>query len=330
MEKAVSTLMTKELLDDFLAVFGLEREAKKLGDFENYVYETYKNGHPFIMRLTHSSHRSKDEVLSELDWMRHLNNQGLSVPEIFPSVQGNLVEETAAADNSKFFGCVYAKAPGTAVSVRSEQFNEELFRKWGETTGRMHYATKSYKPSAGIKARSSWDEDELLSVGKYYPSEEWELVDNANEVIATISALPKNQDNFGIIHTDIHSGNFFYDGEQIHVFDFDDASYHWFASDIAIPLYYSLIYRIPASEEAERNTFGQLFLETFIEGYQKANQLPEGWKEQVPLFLMLRDIVLYAVLHKKIAPEDRDEKLQAMMAEIADRIRNKQPIINVG
>jgi amicoumacin kinase len=329
MEKDVSALMNQEILYNFLECFGLEREVKKLGDFENYVYETYRNGHPYIMRLTHSSHRSRDEVLSELDWMRHLKNEGLSVPEVFSSEGGNLVEEIRAADKSEFYGCLLEKAKGKAISVRSEEFNEELFKKWGETTGRIHHATKSYKPSAGIKARSSWDEDELLSVEKYYPTDERGLVENAKEVIAAISSLPMTIDNYGIIHTDIHSGNFFYDGEQIHVFDFDDASYHWFASDIAIPLYYSIIYRIPASEEAERDRFGQLFLDAFIEGYQKANQLPKGWKEQIPLFLMLRDIVLYAVLHKKIAPEDRDGKLQAMMEEIADRIRNKKPIVKI-
>ena len=329
MEKAVSSLMTQEILQSFLERFGLEREVKKLGDFENYVYETNRNGHPYIMRLTHSSHRSKNEVLSELDWMMHLNSKGLSVPEVYPSTRGYLVEEILAADNSGFYGCLYAKASGKAVSVRSDEFNLELFEKWGETTGRMHNATKSYKPSSGIKARSSWDEDDLLSVEKYYPAEEGELVENAKEVIASISALAKNVDNYGVIHGDIHSGNFFYDGEQIHVFDFDDASYHWFASDIAIPLYYSIIYRIPASDEAERNRFGKLFLDAFIEGYQKANQLPENWREQIRLFLMLRDIVLYAVLHKKIAPEERDEKLKIMMDEIADRIRNKKAIVKI-
>ena len=328
MEKAVSSLMTQEILDYFLERFRLDREIKKLGDFENYVFETYKNGQPYILRITHSSHRSKNEILSELDWMRHLNSKGLSVPEVFPSAGGDLTEEIMASDRSEFFGCLYAKAKGQAVSVRSDEFNEDLFKKWGETIGRMHHATKSYKPSAGIKKRGSWDEDELLSVEKYYPSDERQLVENAKEVLAKISVLEKNTENYGVIHTDIHSGNFFYDGEQVHVFDFDDASYHWFASDIAIPLYYSIIYRIPASDKTERDRFGNLFLNAFTEGYQKANQLPEGWKEQVPLFLMLRDIVLYAVLHKKIAPEERDEKLKAMMEEIADRIRDKQPIMN--
>lgn len=330
MEKVVDFLMTEELLVDFLERFGLERETKKLGDFENYVFETYREGHPYIMRITHSTHRNKEEILSELDWMRHLHNEGLSVPEVFPSENGLHVEEFKAENGSEFYGCLYAKAEGAAVSVRSELFNEELFRKWGETTGKMHSATKTYHPSEGINKRSSWDEDDLLNVEEYYPSDEWVLVENAKELISAISALPKNTDNYGVIHTDLHSGNFFYDGEKIHVFDFDDASYHWFASDMAIPLYYAVLYGIPASEPEKRQHFSQLFLAAFIEGYQKGNQLPEGWEKQLPLFLKLRDVVLYAVLHKKIAPEDRSGKLLAMMEEIAIRIKNKQPIVTLG
>ncbi len=329
MEQTVNSQMTGELLNDFLERFGLEGKVKKLGDFENYVFETYRDGQSYIFRITHSTHRNKDEILSELDWMRHLYREGLSVPEVFPSLSGSLVEEAAAEDGSIFYGCLYSKAEGKAVSVRSEEFNHVLFEKWGETTGRMHRATRDYLPSEGIKKRSSWDEDDLLQVAKYYPAEEQELIQNAQAVISAISSLPKNIDNFGVIHTDIHSGNFFYDGDEIHVFDFDDASYHWFASDIAIPLYYSLLYRIPASEKEERQRFGQAFLDSFIKGYQKGNQLPEGWKKQVPLFLMLRDVVLYAVLHKKIAPEDRDEKLLAMMDEIAERIKCKEPIVAI-
>ncbi|RSD28225.1 phosphotransferase enzyme family protein [Mesobacillus subterraneus] len=330
MEKVVDVLMNQDLLNEFLMLFELEKEVKKLGDFENYVFEVQKKSEQYILRLTHSSHRNREEILSEMDWMRHLHNHGVSVPEVFRSRNGLFVEEITAEDGTSFYGCMYAKVPGVPVSVRSEQFTPQLFKLWGEITAKMHAATKSYSPSKGIKRRSEWDEDEVLNIEKYFPAGEVELVANARRVIDAISALPKNQDNYGIIHTDIHSGNFFYDGTKIHVFDFDDACYHWFTSDIAIPLYYSIIYQIPASKERERQQFGELFLNAFIEGYQKENSLPEGWKQQVPLFLMLRDVVLYAVLHKKIAPEDRDEKLVEMMKEIEDRIRCLKPIVNVG
>lgn len=329
MEKVVDALMTQDLLDEFLKKFALENNVKKLGDFENFVYEVYKDGQPYILRITHSSHRSKEEIASELDWMQHLYKAGLSVPEVYTSINGQFVEVIPASDDSVFFGCLYARAKGEAVGVRSEKFDEQLFTLWGETTGFMHRATKTYSPSYGIKKRARWDEDELLQIEKHYPSGDQQLIENAREVIARISELPQNPDQFGVIHTDIHSGNFFYDGDKIHVFDFDDASYQWFASDIAIPLFYSVFYKIPPSQQEERQQFSDLFLKAFIKGYIMENELPEGWKAQVPLFLMLRDVVLYAVLHKKIAPEDRGERLLEMMDEIADRIRNKRPIVNV-
>lgn len=329
MEKKVDQLMTERILNEFLEFYGLEKEVKKLGDFENYVYETYQGEKAYILRITHSSHRSGTDILSELDWMQHLHRSGISVPEVYESRKGLLVETLPAGDGSEFYGCLYSKAAGEPVSVRSEKFDVQLFKAWGETTGLMHQATKGYKPADGIKTRDSWDEDEILEVEKYFPTGESQLVENARELLERIKKLPKDTDTYGLIHTDIHSGNFFYDGEKIHVFDFDDACYHWFASDIAIPLFYSIFYQIPPEKQAERQQFGDDFLAAFMEGYENKNRLPEGWKAQLPLFLMLRDVVLYAVLHKKIAPEDRGERLLGMMDELRDRIKNKRAIVNV-
>lgn len=329
MEKIVDELMTKEMLGDFLNLYELEGNVKKLGDFENFVFEVYKGGTPYILRLTHSSHRNMEEIASELDWMRHLLNFGISVPQIYPSKNGKLFESIPADDHSGFFGCLYSKAKGEPVKVHSGDFSEKLFRVWGETIGRMHQATKTYQPSKGIKNRDSWSQDDLLEVEKYYPEDDFQLISNAKEVIASLAKLPESPDSYGLIHTDVHSGNFFYDGNAIHVFDFDDASYHWFGSDIAIPLYYSVLYKIPANLQEERQRFADLFMKAFLEGYEKAHMLPVGWKEQIPLFLMLRDVVLYAALNKKIAPEDRGDRVQQMMDEIRDRIKIKKPIVNV-
>jgi amicoumacin kinase len=329
MEKIIDQLMTDSLLNQLLQLYGLEKEVKKLGDFENYVYETCKGGEAFILRITHNSHRSSDDIASELDWMKHLHQSGISVPEVFQSMNGLLVETLRAEDGSEFYGCLYSKAAGEPVSVRSDNFDAHLFKAWGETIAVMHQATKLYKPADGIKSRNSWDQDELLEVEKYYPAEDFQLVKNAKDLLEHINKLPKDLNTYGLIHTDIHSGNFFFDGEKVHVFDFDDASYHWFVSDIAIPLFYSIFYKIPPENQEERQQFADYFMTAFMEGYENKNRLPDGWKAQLPLFLRLRDVVLYAVLHKKIAPEDRGERLLAMMEELRDRIKNKRPIVNI-
>ncbi|EWG11717.1 phosphotransferase enzyme family protein [Cytobacillus firmus] len=327
MEKAVDALMTEEILHHFLSIFSLNTvNYKKLGDFENYVYQASKDGEELILRITHSTHRKLEELFSEVDWMSYLRKEGVKVPKVVPSKSGNMVESLEAGDGSVFYAGLFSKAEGKPISVRAPEFNKELFHAWGRAVGKMHAATKSYVPSADIVPRMQWDEEELLTVEKYIPEEDQLIVKNTKDLLNQLQHLPKHKNNYGLIHTDIHSGNFFYDGKDIHVFDFDDCCYHWFASDIAIPLYYSLLYKFKEADPAEVNIFGKIFLNSFLDGYRLENEIPGDLEKQLPLFLRLRDITLYSVLHKKIAPENRDPQLLVMMKAIKDRIERNAPM----
>ncbi|MDR6124394.1 Ser/Thr protein kinase RdoA (MazF antagonist) [Bacillus sp. SLBN-46] len=325
MEKSVEVLFTQEVLNQFLTRFELELRVKKLGDFENYVFEVYRNDQPFVLRITHSSHRSLGEIEAELDWMNYLNENGVNCPKVFLSSNGHLIERFEALDESCFFACLYTKAEGFPVKTDSEYFSNDLFHAWGRVTGHMHAVTKHYQPKKGLKLRPFWHEEELIDVKAYFPDEP-EIIKNTNDLMKELRELPQTKDNFGLIHTDIHSGNFFYDGKNVHVFDFDDCSYHWFTSDIAIPLYYSIFNGLRNSNKQEKTEFAHRFLTHFTEGYKECNPLPESWEEHVPLFLQLRDITLYSVFQKKIAPEDRDERLNKLINEIQYRIIKKETI----
>lgn len=329
MENAVEILFTEKILKFFLESFRLESEIKKLGDFENYVFEVYREEQPYILRITHSSHRSADEILAELDWMNYLYEQNVNCPTAFKSTKNQLIEVLPAGDGSLFYACLFSKVNGYPVKINSTEFNDQLFTAWGKAIGQMHSVTKNYQPSERLKLRPSWEEEELLNIEAYVPNE-MEIINNTKLLISELKSLPRSKENFGLIHSDIHSGNFFYDGESVHVFDFDDCSYHWYASDIAIPLYYSIFYGYQSASVGEREQFAIKFLTQFIEGYEKYNALPEGWKEQMPLFFKLRDITLYAVLHKKILPEGRDENLNQMLEALKWRIINKEPIVKLG
>lgn len=327
LETTVEVLFKPEILSDFMGKFTLSSDFKKLGDFENYVYEVYRGGEPLILRVTHSSHRKEEDIISELDWMNYLNKHGVECPIAYKSSRSLLVESLAAEDGSEFYACLYSKVPGHAVKVRSEEFNEHLFRAWGKAIGKMHALTKEYQPGNKVVRRPSWHEEELLDIEKYDSNET--VIQNTKQLLAELHSLPCNQDNFGLLHTDLHTGNFFFDGEIVHVFDFDDCAYHWFASDIAIPLYYSLLYGWPDSEVAEKEQFSSAFLKHFLEGYQQHNDVPKNLMEHIPLFFRLRDVTIYSVLLKKIPPEKRNERLQKMIEEIRTRILLNKPIVEL-
>ncbi len=65
---------------------------KRLGSFESLVYEYCNSGRDLILKLTHSIHRTADEVLGELEWVNYLAEGGVTVSPAVPSSDGNLIE----------------------------------------------------------------------------------------------------------------------------------------------------------------------------------------------------------------------------------------------
>ncbi|MBS4174141.1 phosphotransferase [Bacillus sp. FJAT-49736] len=326
MEYSVEKQFTSDVMNKILSTYQLDPEFKKLGAFENYAFEVYENGEPKILRVTHSTHRSPKELESELDWIQYLHNCGISIPGVFFSPNGKAVEAFEAED-SYFYASLFEKAPGNPV--KQGDFSDKLYRIWGKTIGKMHYFTKKYQPGEKVQPRYHWDENDLLQLEEYYPKNEQEALEAARKVVEEVAKLPRTKDSYGLIHSDIHHGNFFYDGDSIHIFDFDDASYHFYASDIAIPLYYSVNSNHFYGTKEERNEFAMGFLQAFLEGYREENELSQECLETIPLFLKLRDVDLYSVFSKKVPVEVRNEREKHWLKEIKERIEKNEPIVDL-
>ncbi|MCA1056573.1 phosphotransferase [Rossellomorea aquimaris] len=327
MENWIDELFSEELLETAAKRFGCESsQAKKLGDFENYVYEVHKEGVPYILRLTHSSHRSAKEVEAELRWVNYLHENGVNVSLVNDSLDGKLVEVLKAGETF-FYVCLFDKAPGKPVGINDPLFDDSLFRKWGRVTGKMHRVTKQYEASEYIRGR--WDEDDVLQYAKYLPSHDSIILGKAEENKKGLQALEETPENFGVIHSDIHPGNFFYHEGEIHVFDFDDSMQFFFLSDIAIPLYYSVWWKYRKDSLETRSEFGEAFLTAFLSGYLEESPLEEEWIEHLPAFLSLRDFTLYTVFHKKWDVKHLSQVEEELLTGIRNRLLNDEPIVEI-
>jgi Ser/Thr protein kinase RdoA (MazF antagonist) len=80
-------------------------------------------------------------------------------------------------------------------------------------------------------------------------------------------------------------------------FDFDECTYSWFINDIAIVLFY-------ISMDAEElgypssAAFTTEFMVHFLRGYRRAHTLDNAWLKEISTFLKLRELELYAVVHR--------------------------------
>ena len=138
--------------------------------------------------------------------------------------------------------------------------------------------------------------------------------------------LPQSQDSYGLIHTDVHPGNFFVNEGKITVFDFDDSSYQWFASDIAIALYYTILWKFSDKPQSEKDAYAKKFLEDFMIGYNGENQLEAFWLNEIPYFMKLRDIILYTVFHQKF-DQNNLQRFAKLLDGIRSRIEREVPIV---
>lgn len=140
-----------------------------------------------------------------------------------------------------------------------------------------------------------------------------------------LQSLPKDRESYGLIHQDAHGGNFFVDDQgQITLFDFDDCAYSWYANDLAIVLFYAVT-NIPDPE-----SFGREFWRHFWRGYQQENLLESAWLEHIPHFLKLREIDLYAVIHRSFDVNNLTNSwVSGFMKGRRERIINDVPYLDI-
>ncbi|WP_029192607.1 hypothetical protein [Paenibacillus harenae] len=105
--------------------------------------------------------------------------------------------------------------------------------------------------------------------------------------------------------------NFYIDNGDITVFDFDDSIYGWFALDIAIAATHANWWGSPANDRKIKNEFSKRFLNDFLTGYIKHNDLDKHWLQQIPMFMDYRNICsFFWWLHNWNGDEGRLSEIQ--------------------
>ncbi|EJR02120.1 phosphotransferase enzyme family protein [Bacillus cereus] len=323
MEIAVERVFTNEILAEAAKIFNVKVEEKPLGDFENYIFKAKdKNDEDYVLRLTHSSHRSKKEVEAELDFLRYVAEHGAKVAGPLNSISQNLVEEIGAEDGTFFFASLFTYAKGEQVKGdESPYWGDAYFEAWGKAIGQLHRLTMNYPIT---DYRDTWEEDESAIVNEL---EDEKVKEIAAILIDEIKALPIERETFGLMHGDIHPGNFHYDGKELTIFDFDDAAYNYFIHDLAMVLYYSVLFTPWTLEK--KTEFARKQLQVLRKGYEYEHRLADSWYGSLPLFLRLRDIGLYGTLQKKFKGKDMPDHFRELAEQLYERIIKKEAIVNM-
>jgi Ser/Thr protein kinase RdoA (MazF antagonist) len=323
LEKRIKTRFHAAILEEAMLRYGISADRiSELGGFESFIYEFSRDSENYILRIGHSARRSECLIHGEVDWINYLAGRGASVARAVLSEGGSLVEAFDDGHGECFLATAFVRAPGK--TPREVGWSTALFETYGRTLGRIHALTKSYQPTNAAWKRPEWDDPAIQDIERNLPPTETKVLGRYRELIEHLRTLPRDRDSYGLIHFDAHGGNFLVDeAGRITLFDFDDCSYGWFIYDIAIALFYLVFGRQDAP------AFTEEFMSHFLKGYRSENRLDPEWLREIPHFLKMREIDLYAVVHRSFDVSNLDDPWCARyMHNRKDRIEHGVPYID--
>jgi Ser/Thr protein kinase RdoA (MazF antagonist) len=236
--------------------------------------------------------------------MSGLREVGLPVGQPVPSDRGEAVV-TRVTDVGVFHAAVFRRVPGDERSAAD--LGPTDFRRWGASLARLHNALEELVASRP-PTRPSW-EDQLDGAEREL-GDEAPLRAELDFVRRSLAELPVNREAFGLIHGDFQLDNVFWNG-ALHVIDFDDCAYHWYAADVVLALDDVLEGGVDLAEAP---------VPDFVEGYRAERTLDELLLGHLDTFRRAGDLVRYARIRRALdLPPGGD--YPNWLCELSDKLR---------
>ncbi len=300
----------ERIRDEAARRYGLPpSELTELTAFENFVYEAEsEDGVGLVLRVSHSTRRTFDYTLGEVEFVRYLGAAGLPVAQPILSESGQFVQRIEDSDPGHYFvvtaferaeGVVFDDAP----PLKELHWKPALFRDLGRIFARLHNRAQTYKLSNPRFKRQEWYEYDVVDIDRFAPPEEKLVRERTARIIERLQQLPRAPEDYGLIHADLHPHNFCFADGRVTVFDFDNCEYAWFVKDIAVILFYVA----RGEPRGKREEAARAFLAPFLEGYRELRTCDRARLEAIPDMLALQRSMNYALFHQYRDPGLLDE-----------------------
>ena len=243
-----------------------------------------------IFRVHRPDYHTRAEIASELAWISALKADGAVVtPAPIPLLDGSLIADVDDDGHLRHvvsFEFVAGREPSPDDALAP------WFRELGRVHARLHTHAEGWtRPSDFVRKvwnfqtmvgdRPLWG-DWRAGLGLDAPGRA--LLDRTIAVLdARLRAYGEGRDRFGLVHADLRLANLLVDGDRLSLIDFDDCGFSWFLYDFAAAI--SFIEHDPQVPD---------LLASWLEGYRETRALGAEDEAMMPVFVMLRRILLTA------------------------------------
>ncbi|CAN5436729.1 phosphotransferase enzyme family protein [soil metagenome] len=323
-QRAIAAAAKSEIVGQAAALWGTATsDPRPIPPVQNFVFEIERVRSPAILRLTHESHRSVEEVEAELRWLLALKERALPVAGPFLSSHERLTE-TVESSHGRFVAACFEFLPGEAAE--SESWDDGMFEQLGALTASLHQDCYDAAWTQAKLPRRTWREESVAQNFHFYvPIGEQRVHEAFDRVLAVLDALPRSRDSYGLIHADLNDANFFHNPQGLNVFDFDDSCYCWFVYDLLVP-----IFHLPVADQAVMNARAEQAFRHLLRGYESVRRFNPLWLKWIPLFLQWRDLQTYGFFYEQLEIPALPEDLRRTFLAMRARIEAGRPIAEIG
>ncbi len=300
----------EQLLHLVLEAYGLAgTRCQLLQSLWNHVYkvETH-DGACYSLRICapeFTQQRWMEDELAFLDFAARVGT--ISAPQPMPNRRGTLLTEIPTADRTRL-ACLFRWVEGERSS---RHLTTDLLHQCGKITAHLHEIGRSFPfPAETNDFRKGYRYDQVLArshrdwIGEHSAeigSENEALLHRAIDfVVAEMDKVGQNPQNYGIIHSDLHFGNFLVHNGAVSVIDFDQLGRGHYSFDIAVLL--TELYDDPDTQPA--------FWQAFKEGYRTIAPLPFDDDAELNPFLAAGGLAFLDWVYNAPNPQVREEKMK--------------------
>ena len=247
-------------------------------------------GRPLVLRVHRPGYHTLGEIHSELAWITALREaKVLRTPRPLPTQSGELIGGFDHAGETRHV-VAFEFMPGSEPDESGDL--SAGFEQLGRLTADLHRHARDWQRPDGFE-RKIWNFDTTLGESHYWG--DWRdapglSVGGASVLQACVERLRDELDaygdeanRFGLIHADLRLANLLVDGERLAVIDFDDCGIGWYMYDFAAAISF-----IETSPQIPR------LRQAWVDGYRSVCPLSSEDENALPMFVMLRRILLTA------------------------------------
>ena len=267
---------------------------------ENATFKVVDTNHcKFLLRVCRNEYHSKESLLEELSWLRRLSSaKEFQLPNPVLSKAKRLLEFAFTEEIPE--GRKVALFHWTEGRFLENQISANQMEALGTLVAKLHNEGKKTK----VKHRKYWNSEGLIGKSpKFGTIDHLKGATASQQKIVTAARMKlfkklkdleiKYPEKMGLIHADIHTGNFFFNKNGIVLIDFDDCGFGFFGYDIAIPMMsLDRFKKLKLRQKA-------LLKEAFYKGYRNIRHLTEQDVSNLDYFILARRLAMLGWLNSR-------------------------------